>query len=135
MGWEGVDDMDAALDVLFERAEDAVKAVVTKSSMILVRNAQANFEGSHRRGEPHVGGSKPNIVSGNLRRSIKADPVTKLGRGEYGTSVAPRMIYGRRVELGFKGSRAYPYFTPAVESSTEAIRQVGIDTWRQYMNR
>ena len=135
MGWEGVGDMDAALDVLFERAEAAVKEVVAQSSMILVREAQGNFEGSHRRGEPHVGGDKPNIVSGNLRRSIKADPVRKLGRGEYGTSVAPRMIYGRRVELGFKGSRRYPYFTPAVDSSQEKIRQVGVAVWRQYMNR
>lgn len=126
--WEGMSAYDAAIERLSVKLDEAVRMVVVKTSMALVREAQSNFSGSHRRGEPHVGGNQPNIVSGNLRRSIKATPVTRFGRGDYGATVAPTMIYGRRVELGFRGSRKYPYFGPAVQKVD--MRKIATEVWR-----
>lgn len=131
--WDGVSESDDALDKLEKLMDEAVKLIVARASTKLVAEAQANFQGSHRRGEPHVGGSKPNIVSGNLRRSIKADQITRFGDADYGTTVAPTMIYGRRVELGFKGSKKYPYFMPAVQKVD--MQKIALDTWREYISR
>lgn len=130
--WEGLRDYDAALEALTKLMDDAVKTVVVKTGAELVKQAQANFSGSHKRGQPHVGGDKPNIVSGDLRRSIKADPVTRFSIGDYGTTVAPTMIYGRRVELGFKGSRKYPYFEPAVRKVD--MQKIAFEVWQAALN-
>ncbi|MGE0399946.1 MAG: hypothetical protein AB7T06_24740 [Kofleriaceae bacterium] len=127
---EGVDAFFAALEKIERAADEAVREVVATASTLLVSEAQANFVGSHARGEPHVGGDKPNIVSGDLRRSIRADPITQYGKADYGTTVGPRMIYGRRVELGFNGSPGYPYFGPAVEKVRPEFERMAADIWQ-----
>jgi hypothetical protein len=134
MTWTGVNESDAALEALLRRADTAVREIVEKSSLLLVAAAQKNFSGSHRRGQPHVGGAAPNIVTGELRRSITADPVRKRGQADYATTVAPRMIYGRRVELGFQGSQGYPYFTPAVDTVIPQLEKLGARIWREHVH-
>lgn len=133
--WVGVDDMFAFMDRFEQAADDATKQLVATASLRLVREAQGNFSGSHARGEPHVGGSKPNIVSGDLRRSIKADIITRYAKANYGTIVAPRMIYGRRVELGFQGSPAYPYFGPAATKLRPQFQRDAADIWAATVGR
>lgn len=133
--WIGEDAMFAYLDKIEEAADKATKELIATASARLVREAQSNFSGAHARGEPHVGGSKPNVVSGDLRRSIKSDPITRYAKADYGTIVAPRMIYGRRVELGFQGSPAYPYFAPAAEKLQPQFERDAADIWSAAMSR
>lgn len=132
--WEGVDAFFGALDRLEAAADRATKELVATASAKLVKRSQANFVGSHRRGEPHVGGPKPNIVTGQTRRSIRPDPITRYGRASYGTIVAPRVKWGRRLELGFKGSRGYPYFGPAARELEPEFRRDAADIWRKNMS-
>jgi hypothetical protein len=129
--WTGVGQNRAAWEHLIGLIDEAVKETVTRSAVKLVAEAQSNFQGSHARGMPHIGGLFPNIVSGNLRRSIQAEPITRFGTADYGTSVGPRMIYGRRVELGFKGSAKYPFFKPAVDKVD--IAGIAFKTWTKYL--
>jgi hypothetical protein len=68
----------------------------------------------------------PNVITGTLRRGIRATRATPWGRVGWQAHVGPTNVYGRRVELGFAGTDAagrvygpprnparYPYFTPA----------------------
>lgn len=137
MPWVGIPEFNAALKRIGDKADLASREVVAKSAALLIRNAQHNFAGSHKKGQPHVGGDLPNVVTGDLRRSIKMDPVTRLGPTSYVTRVGPRMIYGRRVELGYTGgtgpgqqaSRAYPYFEPALASSMVDFSSIAKSAW------
>lgn len=134
----GISEFDAALDKLMVRAEAAAIEAVTTGGALIERNAKLNFEGNHAKGEPHVGGDKPNVVTGTLRRSIHSEPVQKIGLGSYQVKVGPSVLYGRRVELGFTGTdslgrsfnqRAYPYFTPAFEAALPELDGIFTRAW------
>jgi hypothetical protein len=60
----------------------------------------------------------PNVMTGNLRRSIYSQ--TKIGFGNgYVAEVGASMVYARAVELGlpeWKSGVKYPYLAPAAES-------------------
>lgn len=140
--WSGLHAFDAAIKKVEGQADLAARAIVTQSAAVVEAAAKGNFEGSHRKGEPHVGGNKPNVVTGTLRRSIRHDPVRRYGIGDYGTEVAPRTVYARRVELGgtAQGWRGrtfttgkYPYFTPAVESSRPKLEAIAAEQWRRFL--
>lgn len=134
MSWLGIDGLFKGLERVAENVDLASKQIISESGATVVALAQRNFEGVHKPGKPHVGGDKPNVVLGNLRRSIRMNPITKIGRAEYVTRVGPNAVYGRRIELGYSGgagrgrqpTRAFPYFTPAVEDASKlfaAIRE------------
>ena len=99
--------------------EAAAGYALGKVGLEIERQAKLNAStGQHKRGEPRVaGGVGPNIVSGQLRRSIN----TRLfiGFGHYKVEVGTSMIYARQVELGggnWKSGVKYPYLVPALES-------------------
>jgi hypothetical protein len=93
------------------------------------RQAKLNFQGTRsyekrvsKKGNPwlkitpprHVGGSGPNTVTGNLKRSIKT--TYRVGLGVYTAEVGPTMIYARQVEKGggkWPPGVKYPYLEPA----------------------
>jgi hypothetical protein len=93
------------------------------------RQAKLNFQGTRsyekrtsKNGRPylvvtpkkHVGGSGPNTVTGNLKRSIKT--TYRTGFGVYTAEVGPTMIYARQVEKGggnWPSGVKYPYLEPA----------------------
>ena len=131
--WHGLTELKSQIDEKVAAAEKASLEIIAKGSAIMVREAQANFEGSHKKGLPHVGGSKPNIVSGDLRRSIRSEPIQRMGYADYRTSVSPHMIYGRRVELGYNGSRGYPYFMPAATKFKPMFAALAAETYNKYM--
>lgn len=139
MAWIGLAEVEHALAKVAADATKASKLIVRDSVVLVERAAKKNFEGHHKRGYPHVGGDKPNVVTGALRRSIHADPIRAYGTYEYGTSIGPRTVYARRVELGFDGgagrgqqaTRAFPYFRPAVESTREAMHEIAARHWRE----
>jgi hypothetical protein len=115
--WLGAKEAMAALDKIAVQGDLASKTMIASAAALVVKETQAQFQGSHKKGEPHVGGAQPNIVTGMLRRSIIMAPIVQVGASDYQTTVGPSAIYGRRVELGYKGSAAYPFFTPGVQSA------------------
>ena len=73
----------------------------------------------------HIDGGSPNgpnVITGNLRRSIRTE--VRYGFGKYIAQVGAYMEYARAVEFGlprWKRGAGYPYLTPAVEQ----MRQTG----------
>lgn len=137
----GVPELRAALAKVAAQTDGAARATVAEAMAEVVAAAKGNFEGSHKKGEPHTG-SKPNVVSGDLRRSIISTPVVKLATGEWGSEAGPTQIYGRRVELGFRGTDAlgrrfnqsgYPYFVPAVEEVEPRFAVIGARNWAKFL--
>ena len=131
--WVGLKALYERIAEVGTQADEAAREIVTRSAALAERAAKANFEGSHKKGQPHVGGSKPNVVTGTLRRSIRTDPVARLGLATYGTTLAPRVIYARRVELGWQGKGAHPYFRPGVEQVKPEFRRIAAEVWRTFM--
>lgn len=138
----GAKQLQAAFVKVGVQADMAAKATVQAATKQFLADAKGGFEGSHKRGQPHVGGNKPNVVTGNLRRSIRNSPLEHVGMGEYRTSAGPSMEYGRRVELGFEGpdslgrayhQRAFPYIDPAYKKLHENLPALLADNWKRYV--
>lgn len=94
------EDFRGAIDALIARMEIATQQATVAAGDMLVTAAVKNFTGAHPAGFPHVGGTAPNTVTGNLQRSITADPIRSAGNHRYSVTVGPRAIYARLVELG-----------------------------------
>lgn len=131
----GLSELNAAIDRITAEATEVARTIVTTAGADTVREAQGNFEGSHKKGEPHVGGDKPNVVTGNLRRSIRYTPPERLGMFEYSTQVGPTTVYGRAVELGYaaRNVRPHPYFTPAAAHALERITATAEAEWAKFL--
>ena len=144
--WIGEAELRSAFDNIALRAEMASKAIVSESAALVVAKAQSNFEGTRIRvksgtgkswsvyPERHVGGAKPNIITGYLRRSIRSTPIVKVGRGDYWVKVGPNAVYGRSVELGYKGSKGYPFFVPAVEAAMPEFEAIRLRVFKQHLS-
>jgi hypothetical protein len=134
---KGWDDLGRVLAAMPADIDRAAKIVVTQSALLIEAEAKRNFIGSHSRREPHVGGNRPNVATGMLRRSILTVGPTSPAQGEWTAQVGPTAVYGRRVELGYPGgagrgrqrTRPFPYLRPAVESSTWQIRSIALAQW------
>lgn len=129
----GMDKLKEAIDKLGDRGDQAARESVTIAAQVVEAEIKAQFAGAHPRNQAHVGGDKPNVVSGRLRASVHADPVAKIGKDTWGTFVGPRMVYGRRVELGYRGSRGYPYTRPGFEKAKPKIAAAQSNVVRRYL--
>ena len=134
----GLSEINAAFDRILLETAAASKAIVAESAAVVEAKAKSNFAGAHKRGEPHTGGSQPNVVTGTLRRSIGNDGIRVEGFGGASTRLGPRTIYARRVELGFTGTDAagrsfaqpgYPYFGPAVRATRDEVAAIARRRW------
>lgn len=121
--WLGVPEFNAALSAIGERATVQARAAVAEAAAEVEKAAKLRASG--RPG--------PNVITGTLRRSINHDPVTPWGVRGWETRIGPTVIYGRRVELGFRGADSlgrvynqpgYPYFGPAFRASGSRIRAI-----------
>lgn len=130
----GFEQFSAAIDKVIAQADAAAKATVAQAAAELEKSAKSNFSGTHKRGQPHVGGDLPNVVTGTLRRSITHEPVKKIGLGTWATTVGPTVVYGRRVELGLNGSKAYAYFSPAYRDLLKRFRDIAAENWRKALS-
>lgn len=137
----GLPELRAAFTRLSAGADATALSIVTKAAANVEAKAKANFEGAHRRGEPHVGPSPgpPNIVTGTLRRSITHDRISRTGPYSYGTRVGPTTIYARRVELGGTDSRGrttrpFPYFEPAVRAAQAEFAGLVTAEWARFVH-
>jgi len=119
----------AALDGSQSKIEQGAQVGIMRAGLAVERQAKLNFQGTRsyekrvsRNGRPylvvtppkHVGGSGPNTVTGNLKRSIKT--TYRVGFGNYIAEVGPTMIYARQVEKGggkWPAGVKYPYLEPA----------------------
>jgi hypothetical protein len=132
--WIGMDQMHAAFARIGAGVDVAAQRNVVDASAFLIKEAMNNFEGAHAKGEPHVGGPKPNIVTGTLRRSIIGTGVKHDGLASYSNEVGPTARYGRRVELGMPGmGGAYPYFGPAVAVTRRVMPAIATSNWGRYV--
>jgi len=138
IAWSGITEMKAAFDKIQKQGDDAAREVVTKAGALIESAAKNNFVGSHKYGTPRPANADPNrpmVVTGTLRRSITATPIERTGVGLYSVTVAPKTIYARRVELGYNGSRGYPYFSPAVRSSQNEIAALNRQVWSKIFGK
>lgn len=137
----GVAEFERALKRVAAQADRAARRNVVEAAATLEKLAKAGFEGTHEKGKPHVGGDRPNVVTGALRRSIHHTPISRLGFALYSTEVGPSTVYARRVELGYAGSegrghdptRAFPYFSPAYAATRELFPSIAAHNWNRFM--
>lgn len=117
--WVGVREVEAAFTKVAADADAVAVSALQKVGADVVKRAMNDFSGSHAKGERHVGGAMPNIVTGNLRRSIHMEKPERLGVGDWKIMVGFGTVYGMAIEFGNPrtGAPAYPFFTPAVEAS------------------
>jgi len=119
----------AAIDGTKTKIEQGAQLGIMRAGLAVERQAKMNFQGTRSyekrvskngRGylvvtpPKHQGGSGPNTVTGNLKRSIKT--TYRVGFGNYIAEIGPTMIYGRQVEKGggnWRSGVKYPYLEPA----------------------
>src|ERR1039458_4929206 len=124
--FEGVSAFRERIDKMIAGADAAARMAVVRGGHLIEGEAKKQFQGNHPKGQPHVGGSNPNTVTGTLRRSIKVGGIAKIGIGTWQSQTGPTVIYGRRIELGFQGAdslgRVYnnqplPYLKPGLDAA------------------
>lgn len=99
--FEGVSALIAALEAKKNAIDRATHDATDQSGRLLQADARANFQGTHAKGWHHLGGDKPNVVSGDLQASIRfLTPTTKEGPAKYSNRSGPTMVYSRTIELG-----------------------------------
>jgi hypothetical protein len=108
----------AGFDATEDQYEKAAQYAITVTGLAVERQAKINANtGTHKKGEPRSGGPGPNVVTGNLRRSITTQ--SRYGFGTYIAEVSATMSYARHVELGgpnWKPGVKYPFLGPAANS-------------------
>lgn len=142
---EGADAWVAAVERLRARLHEATDHAVDDGLALIQRGAQQNLTHfTHPPGTPtpSAPGDPPALISGALRRSIKARR-TKHGPVQYEGGVGPTIVYGRIQELGgrlgvnprhgmwrtpgFLPPR--PYLRPAAFNAAPKIRKLFADAW------
>jgi hypothetical protein len=111
------------------KIEQGAQVGIMRAGLAVERQAKLNFQGTRsyqkrvsKNGRAyivttppkHTGGSGPNTVTGNLKRSIKT--TFRVGFGNYIAEIGPTMIYARQVEKGggnWPSGVKYPYLEPA----------------------
>ena len=117
------------IDGAEEKIDQGAQIGIMRAGLAIERQAKMNFQGtrsyerrvSKRTGNAylkitppkHQGGSNPNTVTGNLKRSIHT--TFRKGFGTYVSEVGASMIYARTLEQGLPQNPAikYPYLEPA----------------------
>jgi hypothetical protein len=129
-----LDDVLKAIDGAATKIEQGAQIGIMRAGLEIERRAKKNFVGARKykimtskkgnvylKIDPprHTGGQYPNVVTGNLRRSITTS--FTRGMGKYTATVGSSMIYARSVEKGNKQNPAlkYPYLEPA---ALDAVR-------------
>ena len=110
----------AGLNLTEKKMNDAARYAIGMAAATVERQAKKNANtGTHPRGAGHIPGTGPgpNVVTGNLRRSITT--TARYGFGTYIAEVSATMSYARHVELGgtnWKPGVKYPFLGPAANS-------------------
>jgi hypothetical protein len=142
-----------AFTAMFVRFEDAgvrgAGKALTALAYVVEKQAKINVStGSHKYGTPTPArpGAGPAVVSGNLRRSITHERVTRGVDGNWTTRLGPSMgafppyprkgrgggapkrtsadKYGAHLENGLRNGAKYPWLKPAVEFAQRTAQPV-----------
>lgn len=146
--WTGGREMVAAMRRMNENVAYGSRVGVMRTAAALVKQAKINATNPPPRLGMTAGrdpGTGPAVVSGRLRNSIVITSHGPTGKWGYQATVAPTVVYARRIELGFSGTDslgrtynqpAYPYFGPAYRfvMSVVAKRQFEM-AWAEALRR
>lgn len=118
--WGGLEEFGKALQEMAARVDEGTRLAVQEGIVLMETQAKLNAtSGKHKKGQPHIPGSGPgpNVVSGNLRRSITHTRPERRGVTGWYARMGPTAVYGRAVELGLwqNPSAKFPYIGPAVK--------------------
>ena len=130
----GVSGFEAGIDALIATVQAATLRGVTAGAHLIEAQAKQSMNGPG-----------PQVRTGTLRRSINVISTTTLGGGSYQARIAPTVIYGRRMELGYHGTdslgrnysnpgqRAYPYLSTGLNRSLPLLQGVFSAAWQAAM--
>ena len=121
-----IDDVLRGLNAAQDKIEEATRYALGMAGLQVERQAKINASNGTRvrRGgrivpPRHIGpsGSGPNVISGNLRRSISTKVMQGFG-STYIAEVSASMVYARAVEEGLPewNGVKYPYLRPAADT-------------------
>ena len=134
----GVSEFKAALERSVARQAAASREAVAKGAHTIEFYAKQQLSiGSHPKNEPTMSrpGEPPELVSGNLRRSVVVQGPTGSGT-EFTAKVGPTAIYGRIQELGGWTGHSHlparPYMKPALADSAGELRSLFKEAWSQW---
>ena len=131
---EGVPGFEASIDALIAAAQEAARTAVMTGAHLIEAQAKQSMNGPG-----------PQVRTGTLRRSINVIDTTTLGAGSYQARIAPTVIYGRRMELGYHGTdslgrsyanpgqKAYPYLSTGLNRSLPLLQGVFATAWQAAM--
>lgn len=132
----GVAECLAGIAEMVTRQNAATGTGLGKCLHLLEREIKADLSvGSHERGEPTTSapGEAPDLVSGDLRRSIQVDGPDEEGGGRWSGQVGPTVVYGRIQELGGQAGHATlparPYVGPALEKMQPVMELTMREAW------
>lgn len=100
---EGITELGAALERIALQANAATRTATAASSHYLEGEVKKTLGStSHPKGTPtpSAPGDPPSLITGTLRRSVKATRPVSLGYGRWESTVGPTAVYGRIQELG-----------------------------------
>lgn len=126
-----------SIESMTMRLDAAAEKIATQAGLIVQRYARKEF-----RGETSAPPTPPRPTqrTGNLRNSITVSDQKRVSFGTWSAKVGPTMIYGRRVELGYKGTgkgrgqqttRAFPYLSPGFDKSRNDVIDMYQSEWRK----
>jgi hypothetical protein len=120
--WSGLPEFNAAIDGMVEAANVATRDAVKKGASLIESKAKARSP----------------LLHGANRRSIGVTGPVGAGVLGYMATIAPSMIYSRRLELGFNGTdaigRAYheagrPYLAPGLADAIPGLSAIFEAAW------
>lgn len=137
--WEGIDELEAALDATVVRIDAATKSATKKALDQVARQEKVLLSlGWHPPGTPtgSTPGTPPWRISGHLRDEVSVDGPHPAGRHGWTGQVGSKATYARIHELGGWTGRGHqtklparPHLKPAWKIVRPTIRRMYIRAW------
>jgi hypothetical protein len=122
-----------------DRASDGARAAADAMALGAEREIKKTLRtSSHPRGtpSPSAPGSPPSLVSGALRRSVRAGRPRQTGAARWETATAPTIVYSRIHELGGWTGRGHrTYLPPRPYVAPTRVRLVSSGDLERWANR
>ena len=140
----GVREFNAGLTEMVHRQSAATREATARLLHMIEAEAKKNLAtGSHRKGEPTTAapGEPPDLVTGNLRRSVRVTGPDLVGPTAWQGQTGPTAEYGRIQELGGVTGAwdsvlpARPYMQPAWEMVRPRIGPTYRAAWAGALHR
>ena|ERR1017187_1402758 len=132
---EGLAAFETAMDEWMLRIEEASLEFVTKGGLQIADSAKGIFiGGTHEYQWRSSNFPIPTSHSGFLRDSIRTENQRSFPGGA-SSETGPQTVYGRRIELGYRGTGKFPYYTtrpfpflkPGLEKALPGLEALSIE--------